>query len=153
MTMSLQMRTAKFFRAGVLAAMFLGSTSAWAYEETAVSNGGTVRGAVRFIGELPPPLSFELRRYPDRVYCGGLSDGSGYRRLRTVSVGDQQGLKDVIVTIEGVEKGKPFVLSETRIDANICQFVPFVSVMPWPMTSRSMSGKPSTFSSCSIARR
>jgi hypothetical protein len=103
--------------------------TAWAYEETAVPNGGTVTGTVQFFGELPEPMSFELRRYPDQVYCGALSDGSGFRLLREVFVGTQQGLKDVIVTVEGVEKGKPFELKETRLDANICQLVPFVSVM------------------------
>ena len=86
-------------------------------------------GRVQFAGVVPEPTSFELRRYPDRVYCGALSDGSGYRQLRTVLVGEQQGLKDVIVTIEGVDKGKPFAFQETKLEANICQFVPFVSVM------------------------
>jgi hypothetical protein len=103
--------------------------AAWAYEETAVPNGGTVTGIVQFSGELPEPMSFELRRYSDQVYCGALSDGSGFRLLREVFVGNQQGLKDVIVTVEGIEKGKPFELKETRLDANICQLVPFVSVM------------------------
>lgn len=46
-----------------------------------------------------------------------------------MAVGQQQGLKDVIVTIEGVERGKPFSLKETKLEANICQFVPFVSVV------------------------
>jgi hypothetical protein len=100
-----------------------------AYEETGVTNGGTVTGTVTFVGEIPPPTSFELWRYPDRVYCGALSDGSGYRQLRQVSVGTQGGLKDVVVLIEGVEKGKPFTWQETRLEANICQFVPFVSVV------------------------
>ena len=72
--------------------------AAWSYEEMTVSNGGTVTGTVQFSGELPPPTPFELRRYYDRVYCGAISDGSGYRLLREVSVGAQQGLKDVIVT-------------------------------------------------------
>jgi len=94
-----------------------------------VSNGGTVTGTVQFFGELPTPTPFELRRYPDQVYCGALSDGSGYRLLREVAVGVQQGLKDVIVTIEGIAKGKPFEFTETKLEANICQFVPFVSVM------------------------
>lgn len=106
-----------------------GSIAAWAYEEATVSNGGTVTGTVQFSGELPPPMPFELRRYPDPVYCGALSDGSGYRLLRTVAVGDQQGLKDVIVTVEGIEKGKPFEFTETKLEANVCQFIPFVSVM------------------------
>ena len=101
----------------------------WAYEETTVSNGGTVTGAVKFTGELPEPMRFELHRYYDRAYCGALSDGSGYRLLRDVTVGAQQGLKDVIVTVEGVEKGKPFELKETNLEANMCQFVPFVSVV------------------------
>ena len=113
----------------VLSIFVSGSITAWAYEETAVSNGGTVTGTVQFSGELPLPMSFELRRYPDPIYCGALSDGSGYRLLRTVAVGSQQGLKDVIVTVEGIEKGKPFGFTETKLEANVCQFVPFVSVM------------------------
>ena len=113
----------------VLSILAICPIAAWAYEEAAVLNGGTLTGTVQFSGELPPPTPFELRRYPDRVYCGALSDGSGYRLLREVFVGSQQGLKDVIVTVEGIEKGKPFELTETKLEANICQFVPFVSVM------------------------
>jgi Polysaccharide lyase family 4, domain II len=117
-------------RATVLSAFLMsGPITALAYEETAVSNGGTVTGSVQFSGEIPPPMSFALSRYPDPVYCGALSDGSGYRLLRSVAVGSQQGLKDVIVTVEGIEKGKPFEFTETKLEANVCQFVPFVSVM------------------------
>jgi hypothetical protein len=113
----------------VLSIVVGGSIEAWAYEEATVANGGTVTGTVQFSGEVPPPMPFELRRYPDPVYCGALSDGSGYRLLREVAVGTQQGLKDVIVTIENIEKGKPFELKEAILEANVCQFVPFVSVM------------------------
>jgi hypothetical protein len=105
------------------------SGTAMAYEEMTVSNGGTVTGTVQFTGVLPEPQRFELRRYYDPAYCGALSDGSGYRLLREVSVGAQQGLKDVIVTIEGVEKGKSFDLQETKLEANMCQLVPFVTVV------------------------
>ncbi len=117
--------------------------AAWAYEETTVSNGGTVTGTVQFSGEIPDPTRFELRRYYDRVYCGALSDGSGYRLLREVSVGAQQGLKDVIVTIEGIEKGNRSSLRRRNLEANICQFVPFVSVMRenHPLREQSGSGR------------
>jgi hypothetical protein len=113
----------------LLTAGLMGAAQAGAYEETAVPNGGTVAGTVQFAGDIPDPQRFELRRYYDRVYCGALSDGSGYRLLREVLVGEQQGLKDVVVTIEGVAKGKPFDFQETKLEANICQFVPFVSVV------------------------
>lgn len=113
----------------LLTAGLMGAAQAAVYEEATVSNGGTVRGTVQFAGDIPDPQRFELRRYYDRVYCGALSDGSGYRLLREVSVGEQQGLKDAVVTIEGVAKGKPFDFQETKLEANICQFVPFVSVV------------------------
>ncbi len=122
------------FMTSVVGALMLsgavaGMAQAAAYEEAAVSNGGTVTGTVRFAGDIPDPIRFELRRYYDRVYCGALSDGSGYRLLREVAVSEQLGLKDVVVTVEGVAKGKPFEFQETRLEANICQFVPFVSVV------------------------
>lgn len=113
----------------MLGAGLFRSTAASAYEAETVTNGGTVTGMVQFVGDLPEPARFELHRYPDQIYCGALSDGSGYRFLREVTVGPQRGLKDVIVTIQGVEKGKPFEFEETRLETNICQFVPFVSVM------------------------
>lgn len=113
----------------ILGCLLAVTGTALAYDEITVVNGGTVTGTVQFAGELPQPLRFELRRYYDRVYCGALSDGSGYRLLREVSVGDHQGLKDVVITIEGVQKGKPFELQETKLEANMCQFVPFVSVL------------------------
>lgn len=120
---------ASICRSIVLSVFVICPIAAWAYEETTVSNGGTVTGTVQFTGELPLPMPFALHRYPDPVYCGALSDGSGYRLLRPVTVGSQQGLKDVIVTVEGIEKGKPFEFTETKLEANVCQFVPFVSVM------------------------
>lgn len=100
-----------------------------AYESMTIVNGGSVKGTVQFTGPLPEPTPFKLHRYPDQKYCGALSDGSGYRMLRDVLVGSQGGLKDVIVTVEGVQKGKPFKLEETKLETNMCQFVPFVSVM------------------------
>lgn len=111
------------------AAVLLGTGTVSAYEEITVIDGGSVTGSVKFSGMLPPAKQFALWRSPDRMYCGALSDGSGYRLLREVVVSPEGGLKDVVVTIEGIEKGKPFDLKETKLEANVCQFVPFVSVM------------------------
>ena len=90
---------------------------------------GDSHRTVQFSGDPPTPTAFELSRYPDRDYCGALSDGSGYRFLSEVAVGPDKGLKDVIVTIQGIEKGKAFTFEETNLETNICQFAPFVSVM------------------------
>ena len=112
-----------------LACWLLGIGQSAAYEEAPVLDGGTVTGSVTFTGDVPPPKSFELRRAPDPVFCGALSDGLGYRLLREVAVGQEGRLQDVVIMIEGVKAGKAFVLEETRLETNICQFVPFVSVV------------------------
>lgn len=110
------------------------------YQEIQVLNGGTVTGMVRFAGPLPQAKVFELWRAPNRDFCGALSDGSGYRSLQEVMVGSEGGLKDVVVTIENVSKGKAFQLRETRLDANVCQFLPFVSIVrqAHPMTVKNL---------------
>lgn len=105
------------------------STEAWAYQSGPVKNGATVRGSVTVNGTVPAPKEFDLRRYPDHEYCSKLSDGRGYRRLREVTFRPDGGLKDVVVSVEGVEHGKPFLLTDTEIEADLCQFLPFVTVI------------------------
>lgn len=39
------------------------------------------------------------------------------------------GLKDVVVVIEGIEKGKPFAFTDTEVEASPCQFLPFVTLV------------------------
>ena len=100
---------------------------AGAYETMPVTNGGAVQGKVMFKGT-PPPKVFELWRFPDKTFCGGISE-KGRRLLREVIVGQDGGLNDVVVVIEGIQKGKPFTFSSAQMDANVCQFTPFVSVV------------------------
>lgn len=104
-------------------------SSASAYDTVAVADGAVLRGTVTFKGTLPEPKEFELRRYPDRVFCGALSDGDGRRFLKEVNVGQGGGLKDVVVVVEGVQSGKPFTFTNAQVEANVCQFLPFVTVV------------------------
>ncbi len=104
-------------------------TDAEAYESGPVTNGATVQGKVTFSGTVPDPKVFELRRYYDREYCAALSDGKGHRLLKEVNVGPEGGLKDVVVVIEGIEKGKPFAFTDAEVEASLCQFLPFVTVV------------------------
>jgi Carboxypeptidase regulatory-like domain len=101
---------------------------AGAYETMPVTNGGAVQGKVMFKGTPPPPKVFELWRFPDKTFCGGISE-KGRRLLREVIVGQDGGLNDVVVVIEGIQKGKPFTFISAQMDANVCQFTPFVSVV------------------------
>ncbi len=100
-----------------------------AYESITITDGAAVRGKVTFSGTVPAPKAFEMRRYYDREYCAALSDGKGHRLLKEVNVGQDGGLKDVVVVIEGIEKGKPFTFTDAEVEASLCQFLPFVTVV------------------------
>lgn len=104
-------------------------TDVWAYESATVTNGATLQGKITFTGTVPEPKAFELRRYYDREYCAALSDGKGHRLLREVNLGSDGGLKDVVVVVEGIEKGKPFTFTDAEVEASLCQFLPFVTVV------------------------
>lgn len=100
-----------------------------AYDSVVVKDGAVLRGTVTFQGAVPEPKEFELRRHPDQVFCGALSDGDGHRFLKEVNIGQDGGLKDVVVVVEGVQSGKPFTFTNAQVEANVCQFIPFVTVV------------------------
>jgi hypothetical protein len=100
-----------------------------AYESGTVADGAVVRGKVTFKGTVPEPKEFELRRSPDREFCGVVSDGNGHRLLKEVTIGPEGGLKDVVVLVEGIQKGKPFTFTDAEVEASLCQFLPFVTVV------------------------
>ena len=46
-----------------------------------------------------------------------------------MTAGQDGGLKDVVVVVEGVSKGKPFTVAGGQVEANACRFLPFVIVV------------------------
>ena len=104
-------------------------TDSWGYESSTVTNGATLQGKITFTGTVPEPKAFELRRYYDREYCAALSDGKGHRLLKEVNLGSDGGLRDVVVVVEGIERGKPFTFTDAEVEASLCQFLPFVTVV------------------------
>src|SRR6188474_3291588 len=115
----------------LLIAACLNGEASWAYEETTVSDGGTVLGTVKLEGQVPKPKGYNLTTLPDQVYCGRISDGQGWRLLQPFNVGPAGEFRDVVVYLEGVAKGKSFASTfmSPRIEARDCRFVPFTTVV------------------------
>jgi hypothetical protein len=107
----------------------LGLSAAWAYEEIQVTDGGTIIGKVTITEGVPIPKGFNLITFPDPVYCGRISTGTGWRILQEFSVAADGGLKDTVVVLLNVAKGKPFTFEPPTIEARDCRFLPFVSVV------------------------
>ncbi len=101
----------------------------WSYEEIKVTNGGTIQGAVTIEGGKPRPMAFNLVTIPDPVFCGTISTGTGWRLVDDFIIGPKGELKDVVVMLKGVTKGKPFSLPKVRIESIDCEFLPFVNVI------------------------
>lgn len=101
----------------------------WSYEETKVVNGGAIRGKVTIEGGSPRPMAFNLVTIPDPVFCGRISNGTGWRFVEDFIIGPDKGLKDVVVTLKNAKKGKPFILPKVYIEAKDCDFIPFVNVL------------------------
>ncbi len=118
---------------GTMAIVALGWMShgqAFAYEEIAVADGGTLIGTVTLQGKVPGPKGYNLTTLPDPVYCGRISDGRGWRLLQPFDVGEAGGFRQVVVHIEAIDRGKAFPESSSpRIEATDCRFLPFVTVV------------------------
>jgi hypothetical protein len=118
------MKSVRFFF-GVLvflAALLLRVDRASSYEVVEVLDGGTIRGSVTFVGPRPEVEPLVVNKNQD---CCGLS-----KRNETLLIDANGGVRNAVVTIEGIEKGKPFVLEDHELDNRDCAFVPHVQVVP-----------------------
>jgi len=110
--------------------LVVAGATAWAYEEIQVLEGGTLTGTVKLQGLVPKPKGYNLTTLPDPFYCGRISDGRGWRILQPFNAGPTGEFRDVVVYLEGVEKGKPFEVDTLpKIEARDCQFLPFTTVV------------------------
>jgi len=103
--------------------------TAWSYDAIKVTNGGTIEGTVTIEGGKPRPMAFNLVTIPDPVFCGTISTGTGWRIVEDFIIGPNNTLKDVVVMLKNVTKGKTFSLPKVRIESIDCDFIPFVNVL------------------------
>jgi hypothetical protein len=109
--------------------LLAGLSTAWAYEEIQVTDGGTISGKVTITQGKPIPKGFNLITFPDPVYCGRISTGTGWRILQEFTVAADGGLKDTVVVLVDAIKGKPFKFEPPTVEARDCRFLPFVNVV------------------------
>ncbi len=102
----------------VAAAAMALPASALAYTAVPVSNGGAIRGQVRFLGKAPAPRTVKVTQDPK--VCGTT------RTITDVVVGAQKGLKDAVVFIQNIKKGKAAKPGKARLANTHCRYEPHV---------------------------
>ncbi|MBM4123961.1 MAG: carboxypeptidase regulatory-like domain-containing protein [Nitrospira sp.] len=118
-----------YVRVAMALALLMAAAPAWAYEETTVTDGGAITGTVTVAGGKPAPKGFNLITFPDPVYCGRISTGTGWRLLNDFTIASDGRLKDVVVLLKEIPRGKAFAFRPPTIEARDCQFQPFLTVV------------------------
>ena len=98
---------------------------AFAYQEINVQNGGSIKGNAKMIGSMPYPRIYHLILFPNIDMCAEVdTDDEMNRVLDDFKVSPAGGLKDVAITLEHVEAGKPFNKEPINILSENCKFFP-----------------------------
>jgi hypothetical protein len=103
---------------------------AFAYQEINVQNGGTIKGNATMIGKMPFPRVYHLILFPNIDMCAEVdTDDEMNRVLDDFKASPTGGLKDVVITLEHVEAGKPFNKEPINILSENCKFFPDVNLI------------------------
>jgi hypothetical protein len=96
---------------------------AQAYDAGPVSGGGTIEGKIIFNGA---PATRKIIPTKDVEVCGGPREDA------LIEVGPDKGVKDAVVYLVGVPKGKPWrpLGKKPELDNVKCRFEPAVQVIP-----------------------
>jgi plastocyanin len=102
----------------------IGSSNAWSYEETKVTDGGTIEGKVVFRGTVPGPR--KVIPTQDQEVCGSPRDEP------RIVLGPENAIQGAIVFLKGVEKGKAFEKPKKPpvVDNTKCRFEPELQIVP-----------------------
>jgi uncharacterized protein (DUF111 family) len=104
----------------ILVAIALASllaTVALAYTPGPVVGGAAVRGIVKFTGPVPAPAKLDIIKDPE--VCG-----TEPKFDESLQVGAGQGLANVVVYIEKIDKGRALTTAKAELDNRHCRFVP-----------------------------
>jgi plastocyanin len=98
----------------------------YAYTEVEVTNGGSIIGTVTFDGDVPKVSMFKVDKDTETCRQGEVPSEA------LVVSDDSKGIKNVIVSIENIEKGKKFESQDSNpvLDQNQCVFIPHILAVP-----------------------
>jgi plastocyanin len=97
----------------------------FAYEAMPVTDGGTIVGEVKYAGDPPPPEKIDVTT--DTNICG-----SEPKLSPALTVGANKGIKDVVASLPGIQKGKVLAKPDKPpvLDQKSCEYHPYAQIIP-----------------------
>ncbi len=114
-------KTVRIFGFAACAAL-LSISSATAYEGGAVSNGGTIKGAVKFKGTPPERAVLEVNK--DKKVCD-----VGVKKSHDLVVGAGGGIQWAVVSLTNISSGKAFAADGSVLDQVGCEYLPYIVLL------------------------
>ena len=121
-----------------ITALIIGSGMSYAkkpeiYKEIEVSNGGSISGAILFMGNVPDPIMEDLNKGKNAEFCATHPDTveGGIRPRKKVVVNDGK-LKDTVIFIENIGQGKAWSEETANFDFRTCDIFPKIMVVRKP---------------------
>jgi tetratricopeptide (TPR) repeat protein len=91
------------------------------YKYQKITNGGSFTGVASIKGPIPNPRVFHLVHSPNIEFCSRISDGKGHRIVYDFEVGKGGELKNTLIAIKGITKGKPFPDKVQKFNIDRCR--------------------------------
>lgn len=97
----------------------------FSYEAIPVTDGGTIVGEVKYAGDPPPPEKIDVTK--DANICG-----ADQKVSPALVVGADKGIKDVVVSLPNIQKGKALGKPEKPpvLDQKNCEYHPYAQIIP-----------------------
>ncbi len=121
--------TARIMLIGGLMLSLAGTARAQSgYETITVSDGGTIRGTVKWTGTQPKELTVPITKDPEICDPGQAKK----RDLERLVIGPGGGVANTVVYLKGISRGKAMDLPEPRrfLDQKHCRYEPHVLLVP-----------------------
>ncbi|MFQ5882208.1 MAG: carboxypeptidase regulatory-like domain-containing protein [Candidatus Methylomirabilales bacterium] len=113
-------QTLRVVTLGFLGLLLMGPSPTRAYQEGPVERGGTLTGTVRFQGPIPEPYIIWVTK-DEEVFGKAVPD-------ERLLISKQGRVKNVVITIEGIQRGKPWPNLKPRLINEKGRFIPHVQV-------------------------
>jgi len=98
------------------------------YQVVSVTNGGSIRGTVKWSGTAPHPLMFPITK--DAAVCD--PDSHKHTDLERLVVGPDGGVANTIVFLKNISRGKAMDLPQPRrfLNQKQCRYEPHIMLVP-----------------------